>query len=115
MNTFPCQCVEIRRQCGHQCLPLARLHLCNATIVQHSTTNYLHQIHHKTEIQQKSQLVPSHFYLVQAKLGTCTSKCRIPSVLLAASRTTAKASVTWKQVPAHQKITNPNEAPQIAV
>jgi hypothetical protein len=45
MNPFPSQCIEIRGQCGHKRLPLARLHLRNAPIMQHGTTNYLRQIH----------------------------------------------------------------------
>uniref|UniRef100_A0A0A9FBP2 ATP binding / protein binding n=1 Tax=Arundo donax TaxID=35708 RepID=A0A0A9FBP2_ARUDO len=41
MNPFPCQGIEICRQCGHKRLPLACFHLCNAPVVKHSTTNNL--------------------------------------------------------------------------
>uniref|UniRef100_A0A0A9H3W7 Uncharacterized protein n=1 Tax=Arundo donax TaxID=35708 RepID=A0A0A9H3W7_ARUDO len=40
MNPFPCQGIEISRQCRHKHLPLSHLHLRNAPIVKHSTTNY---------------------------------------------------------------------------
>uniref|UniRef100_A0A0A9EXM4 ATP binding / protein binding n=2 Tax=Arundo donax TaxID=35708 RepID=A0A0A9EXM4_ARUDO len=41
MNSFPCQRIEICRQCGHKRLPLSRLHLRNAPVMKHRTTNYL--------------------------------------------------------------------------
>lgn len=98
MNPFPCKRIEISRECGNKCLPLACLHLCNAAVVEHSATNYLH-----TKLSHENQLM-SYISTVQEKLDTWTSKCRIPSVLLAASRTTANASGVDRHGETHQHI-----------
>jgi hypothetical protein len=102
MNPFPCQCIEICGQCGHKRLPLARLHLRNAPIMQHGATNYLRQIQqprNRNSIIRTTRAFPIQPCAAQAKLGTCTSKCCIPSILLADSRTTANASATQKEAP----------------
>lgn len=108
-------------QWGNQGFPLACLHLCNPSIVQDGPANNLpliptkwwaRQLERDVSITKKSWLPyrskgwpDKNNTITVEKKNTCTSKWRIPRTRLAASRTTANASVAGMKKYESRRIT----------